>query len=179
MRLRGLNHLDLCVPDYPSCLDFYDRMFGRLGYGSFKTGGMAYEATYYTALPHSYVGIHPAAEGSWERIDPERHAPGLHHVAIWARGRREVDRFHREFLVAGGVEVTDAPQEYPLYTPGYYAVFFRDPAGIRWELAHIPLLPTPRQILRFTRATRAGLEEIRGDGPRPRMRDMFRKLPRG
>lgn len=178
MRLRGLHHLDLCVPDYPGCLGFYDRMFGRLGYGSFGTRGIGYEATYYTAFPHSYVGIHPAAPGAWERLDPERHAPGVHHVAIWARGRHEIDRFHGEFLVAEGVEVTDPPAEYPVYAPGYYAVFFVDPAGIRWELAHIPLLPTPAQILRFRRATRAGLDGIRGTGPPLRFRDLFRRLPR-
>lgn len=62
-----------------------------------------------------------------------------------ARSRTEVDRFHREFLVARGIPITDEPKEYPQYWPGYYAVFFDDPInGIHWELAWIPKIPTPR-----------------------------------
>jgi len=34
-------------------------------------------------------------------------------------------------------EIVDAPAEYD-YVPGFYAVFFRDPNGIRLEYAHVP-----------------------------------------
>lgn len=41
------------------------------------------------------------------------------------------------------MEVTDSPAEYPLYTPGYYAVFFNNPiTGIHFELSHTPLIPS-------------------------------------
>ena len=33
--------------------------------------------------------------------------------------------------------ILDPPQEYA-YTPGYYAVFFADPDGMKLELVHIP-----------------------------------------
>ena len=33
-----------------------------------------------------------------------------------------------------GVEILDAPADYPQYAPGYYAVFFADPDGIRLEI---------------------------------------------
>jgi glyoxylase I family protein len=36
-----------------------------------------------------------------------------------------------------GFEVESGPQEYD-YTPGYYAVFFYDPDGIKLELLHRP-----------------------------------------
>jgi hypothetical protein len=36
-----------------------------------------------------------------------------------------------------GADVLDPPQEYP-YVPGYYAVFFRDPDGMKLEYVHIP-----------------------------------------
>ena len=29
-------------------------------------------------------------------------------------------------------------REYPEYVPGYYAVFFTDPDGLKLELVHIP-----------------------------------------
>lgn len=83
-------------------------------------------------------------------------AVGINHIALWARSRCEVDRFHREFLVGRGIPVTDEPREYPQYWPGYYAVFFDDPInGIHWELAWLPKVPTPRQLWSFYRAIRA------------------------
>ena len=37
-----------------------------------------------------------------------------------------------------GGTILDPPREYPHYVPGYYAVFFADPDGIKLELVHIP-----------------------------------------
>ena len=35
----------------------------------------------------------------------------------------------------------DPPAEYPLYAPGYYAVFFADPDGLKLEFVHMPNPP--------------------------------------
>jgi catechol 2,3-dioxygenase-like lactoylglutathione lyase family enzyme len=53
-----------------------------------------------------------------------------------AASRDEVDAFHA-MLVREGLTVLDAPAEYD-YTPGYYAVFFADPDGLKLELVHEP-----------------------------------------
>lgn len=178
MRLRGVNHVDLCVLDYEESLQFYDRMFGRLGYVSFTTGGTPYTATYYLALPHSYIGIHPAGERYGERLSHKAHAPGIHHIALWARNRREVNRFHDDFLVAEGIEVTEPPAEYAVYSPGYYAVFFLDPTGIRWELADIPFLPSLGEIARFRKAVK-DIWRAHPEWKRHPVFETWRKLPRG
>ncbi len=177
MRLRGVNHVDFCVLDYEESLQFYDRMFGWLGYASFTTGGVPYTATYYVALPHSYIGIHPAGGSFDQPLRHTAHAPGIHHVALWARNRREVDRFHDDFLLPQGIEVTESPAEYSIYSPGYYAVFFLDPTGIRWELAHIPLLPTPGQIARFRQAAKE-VWRAHPEWKRHPVLEAWRKLPR-
>jgi len=36
-----------------------------------------------------------------------------------------------------GANILDAPQEYP-YVPGYYALYFADPDGMKLEYLHIP-----------------------------------------
>jgi len=36
-----------------------------------------------------------------------------------------------------GTTVLDAPAEYP-YSPGYFAVYFTDPDGLKFEFAHAP-----------------------------------------
>jgi catechol 2,3-dioxygenase-like lactoylglutathione lyase family enzyme len=63
-------------------------------------------------------------------------APGLHHFAFNADSRADVDRFHR-LLVERDVEILDPPASYD-YEPGYYAVFFKDPNGLKLELVHVP-----------------------------------------
>ncbi|MCC5582519.1 hypothetical protein IMZ11_43740, partial [Microtetraspora sp. AC03309] len=101
-----------------------------------------------------YIGIQPASTGS--KLTHADQAVGINHIALWARNRKEVDRFHREFLIAGGIPVTDEPKDYPQYWPGYYAVFFDDPInGIHWELAWVPKIPSPHQIWSFYRTMRA------------------------
>lgn len=102
-------------------------------------------------MPHSYIGIQPARTGG--RLDHEARATGIHHIALWARSRREVDVFHRDFLIPNAIPVSDPPADYPVYAPGYYAVFFDDPInGIHWELAWLPRIPSPLALWRSRRA---------------------------
>ena len=42
-----------------------------------------------------------------------------------------------EWLVREGVEIESPPREYA-YSPGYYAVFFYDPDGLKLEILHVP-----------------------------------------
>jgi catechol 2,3-dioxygenase-like lactoylglutathione lyase family enzyme len=156
MRWRGVSHVEFAVLEYDESIAFYDSLFGWLGYDSFSSLNMEYQSIYYFTRyvnPHSYIGIQPARTGG--KLTHGDQAVGINHIALWARSRKEVDRFHREFLIRQGVCVTDEPKEYPQYWPGYYAVFFDDPInGIHWELAWVPKVPTPRQVWSFYRALR-------------------------
>jgi len=64
-----------------------------------------------------------------------RRRPGaLHHLAFRAASRAEVDRLH-DAIKAIGAAIVAPPKEYPEYTPpGYYAFFFKDPDGIKYEI---------------------------------------------
>jgi catechol 2,3-dioxygenase-like lactoylglutathione lyase family enzyme len=64
-----------------------------------------------------------------------RRKPGaLHHLAFKATSRAEIDRLHSE-LEAIGATIVSPPREYPEYTPpGYYALFFKDLEGIKYEI---------------------------------------------
>ncbi|MCJ2184930.1 VOC family protein [Novosphingobium sp. 1949] len=179
MRWRGVNHVEFSVLDYEASVAFYDRMFGWLGYRSFWSMDLGYRSTYYMArfpMPHSYIGIQPAKSGG--KLDHAARAVGLHHVALWAANRREVDAFHREFLVPEGLTVTESPAAYDLYAPGYYATFFDDPInGIHWELAHIPRLPTLGQYRRFRQAWKAASAGQGAGGEGVSMEQALRPLP--
>lgn len=136
--------MEVPVLEYERSIAFFDGMFAWLGYRS--TYSMARFPFF-----HSYIGVQPAQSGPVPRHAD--HATGRHRIALRARSRRKVDDFHREFLLPNGVVVTDEPAEYPVYTPGYYAVFFDDPfAGIHFELGHTPMVPSPAALLRWRKA---------------------------
>ena len=87
-----------------------------------------------------------------------------------------MDRFYQEFLQRGGIDVTDSPRAYPIYAPGYYAVFFTDPTGIRGELAHTPRIPMPWDVWKTLMAAK----ELRKQHPEWRRhpaKEMMRTLP--
>ena len=172
MRLRGVCHLELNVPDYDRAIAFYDQMFGWLGYSSFSTLGIGYISTYYCAFPHSYIGIQPSHHP--EHLEHEERRCGINHVALWAKSRREVDSFYTGFLKSQRLEVLDRPDWCPTYTPGYYAVFFLDPYGIRWELAHIPFIPSPLAIYKWWRL----LARIGQEHPEWKQHPFFESLRR-
>ncbi|MGK7952511.1 MAG: VOC family protein [Xenococcaceae cyanobacterium] len=177
MRFRGIHHVEFSVLDYENSIEFYDRMFGWLGYKSFWTLDVGYRSTYYMArFPffHSYIGIQPARTGG--KLNHEEHSTGIHHIALWAGSRKEVDKFYQEFLVNRNITVTDSPTEYPIYAPGYYAVFFIDPTGIRWELAYTPWIPMPWDILKSLKIA----NELRKQHPEWKhypTKEMMRNLP--
>lgn len=178
MRWRGIHHVEISVLDYDASVAFYDSLFGWLGYRSFWTLDLGYRSTYYAArfpVPHSYIGIQPARSG--EKLSHDARATGIHHLALWAKSRKEVDAFHREFLVGNDIPVTDPPAEYTIYAPGYYAVFFDDPInGIHWELAYTPRIPSPAAYVRWRRA----LKDAAGDHPewkRSPIQEAMRALP--
>ena len=127
------HHLDLTVSDLVRSILFYDKVLGGLGYARTEAyaGGVPCWVIGEGSAVFS-IGLHAAQS---ERAH-DRHATGLHHLAFHAASRGEVDAFHA-LLEREGIEVLDAPAEYD-YAPGYYAVFFADPDGIKLELVHEP-----------------------------------------
>ena len=70
------------------------------------------------------------------RSHHERYSPGIDHLAFHAESRSDVDGVFA-LLVEAGLPVADPPSEYD-YSPGYYAVAFDDPDGIRLEVVYEP-----------------------------------------
>ena len=130
-----INHLDLTVTDLDLSTAFYDKVLGRLGY----TRTIEYEGTVPVwVLSRSgmtmSIGLHKAKVAGLHN----RYCAGFHHLAFHMASRADIDSFY-EFLVQEQVTVLDPPCEYD-YTPGYYAVFFADPDGMKFELVHEPRL---------------------------------------
>lgn len=178
MRFKGVHHIEFSVLDYERSIQFFDRMFGWLGYKSFWTLDIGYRSTYYMArFPffHSYIGIQPARSG--QKLKHSDRASGIHHIALWAKSRKEVNDFYSGFLLANSIEVTEPPADYPVYAPGYYAVFFNDPiTGIHFELSYTPSLPSLSRLLLWFKMLKRIWKE-HPEWPKPPWQQALRRLP--
>ncbi|OGZ57484.1 MAG: hypothetical protein A3F94_00620 [Candidatus Spechtbacteria bacterium RIFCSPLOWO2_12_FULL_38_22] len=68
-----------------------------------------------------------------------RKATGLNHLAFRVSSKKEVDQFHKEYLLANRIPILyTGPKEYPQYEHGYYAVYFEDPDRIKLEVVYKP-----------------------------------------
>lgn len=134
MKLGSIDRIALTVKAIERSEVFYNALLGFMGY---EQG----EKTEHLILCASSNGVITISPSNPESIDRhhDRYSPGLHHLALSADSREDVDRLY-EKLVEWGVEILDPPAEYD-YMPGYYAVFFLDPDGIKLELTHIPNWP--------------------------------------
>jgi glyoxylase I family protein len=135
----GINHLALSARDLNRSADFYDAMLDALGYARVdvpeETQQLMKTRLLAWASPQGSVTLRLAKPRSAAKIH-DRDAPGLNHNPFNDESRAAVDALH-ERLKKIGATILDAPAEYP-YFPGYYAVYFTDPDGVKLEFVHWP-----------------------------------------
>ena len=135
MRSAGVHHVDLVVSSILRSLPFYRELLEPLGWHRVgEVEGERGETIWYLSGPGSSIGLREMQTPSTGPYD--RYRVGLHHLALDARSRFDVDE-RAEWLRARGAEIESGPEEYS-YLPGYYAVFFYDPDGIKLEIVHVP-----------------------------------------
>jgi glyoxylase I family protein len=120
------NHVDLVVTSLERSLPFYRELLGILG----EEGEATIEGERGERVHYLGSGLGLREHHSDGAVD--RYALGLHHVAFDARSRAVVDA-----AAAWAEAIESGPAEYG-YSPGYYAVFFYDPDGLKLEVVHQP-----------------------------------------
>ena len=129
----SIHHIVITVSDLDRSTAFYDQVLPLMGFRRTKDApeGPLWAGT------QAEIGLVRARS----LREHDRYSPGLHHLALHAPDRAAVDRFYEQVLHLGA-RVLDRPTEYPEYSPGYYAVFFADPDGIKLEYVFTPTWPT-------------------------------------
>ena len=128
--------MDLVVRSIERSLPFYRDLLGPLGWhGLSEVEGERGETIWYLSGPGTSIGIR-SAQPSQIGSRYDRYSVGLHHLAFEASSRSTVDE-RAAWLRSIGAEIESEPREYG-YSPGYYAVFFYDPDGLKLELLHVP-----------------------------------------
>jgi catechol-2,3-dioxygenase len=128
-----MNHLAVTLGDLQqSEAAFYAPVLSFLGYERIEDHG---EMTlWYSASARAAVNLWQAKPQA-ENFRHDRYRPGFHHFAFEAESREDVDRLYAH-LVRHSIRVVEGPAEYPQYLPDYYALFFADPDGLKFEFVH-------------------------------------------
>lgn len=124
VRVVGIDHLVIRVGDYERSKAFYDKLFTFLGFEVSEE----YEDAIGWTNGKTRFWIGPAdREG---RSHKHRIGDvGFHHYAFQLRSRKDVDALE-SFLKEIGATIVDPAAE---YYDDYYAVFFTDPDGLKFE----------------------------------------------
>lgn len=131
--MRGIHHVFVTVNDLARSRPFYAALMPRLGYPGLWEFGT--ESVGWLGADGSFWIKQAAPQYAGERFCKDR--VGLCEVAFRAESRAEIDALAADIASIGGT-ILDPPREYPEYVPGYYAVFFADPDGIKLELVFLP-----------------------------------------
>ena len=135
MRSDGVHHVDLVVSSIERSLPFYRDLLGPIGWHRIgEVEGERGETIWYLSGRGTSIGLRQAQSGSGA---VDRYLVGLHHLAFEAPSRAAVDE-RADWLRKTGAELESEPQEYA-YMPGYYAVFFYDPDGLKLEIVTVSL----------------------------------------
>ncbi len=133
-----IDHIEITVKDMSVAVPFYDKLMPLLGFDiKSKTSALIEEHEFhvveYTHPLLTFAINLPRSAFVGDTVN--RRKPGaLHHLAFKAESRAEVDRLHSE-LKGIRATIVSPPREYPEYTPpGYYALFFKDLEGIKYEI---------------------------------------------
>jgi catechol 2,3-dioxygenase-like lactoylglutathione lyase family enzyme len=136
MRSTGIHHLDLVVTSIERSLPFYLELLRSLGWTNVEeVEGERGETIWYVSGPGTTIGLREK-QSDVNPVPYARYGVGVHHVCFETDTREAVDE-RADWLRAQGATIESGPKDY-WYSPGYYAVFFYDPDGIKLEIAYIP-----------------------------------------
>ena len=133
-----IDHIQITVKDMSVAVPFYDKLLPLLGFDIRNRASAVIKEHEFHVVEYTHPRLifaitSPRSAFASDTIN--RRKPGaLHHLAFKAESRAEVDRLHRELSAIGAV-IVSPPREYPEYTPpGYYALYFKDLEGIKYEI---------------------------------------------
>ena len=140
MARGSISHIALTVSDLERSTAFYNRVFEFIGFKSVEVPESTQQALKtrlkaWVGLGYS-ISIRPS-KGEFAHRQHDRNAPGFNHMAFYAEDRSDIDAMYN-LLKEIGAQVLDPPAEYP-YSPGYFAVYFTDPDGLKFEFAYVPI----------------------------------------
>ena len=124
MSTHLFDHIDLRVSTLAASRPFYDVFMRALGFTETRVGENWI----------SYVIAGDPQSAPFVCLDEKAgHRGDASRIAFWADTEEEVNRLG-EIVRAAGAQVVEGPEYCHEYSPGYYACFFEDRDGNKWEI---------------------------------------------
>ncbi|HTO68993.1 MAG TPA: VOC family protein [Myxococcota bacterium] len=137
----SINHVSITVSDLPDAMAFFGPLLRFLGY---TVGPIFHDSRTNHDLTVNINEGNGTAFNVWQ-AEPahashpfEVYEPGLHHMAWNVERHEQVDGVLQLVRELGG-EILDGPGEFPFGPGGYYAVYFRGPDRLKFEVVHMPI----------------------------------------
>lgn len=121
---RLFDHLDLRVKNLREAEPFYSLVLPTMGFPK--------RTNYPEAISFESLDTVPDPPGIYVTEDPD-HRPNATRFAFSAASKEAVDQFS-EVLRSTQARNIEGPDYCPEYSPTYYAVFFEDSSGNRFEV---------------------------------------------
>lgn len=134
-----IDHIQITVKDFNRAEEFYDKLMPLLGFDIVKKSKGRVDAHDFDVIEYVHdnitIGINSPRE-LFASSDVHRRKPGaLHHLAFRASSVDEINELYPK-LEAVGANIIEPPMYYPQHGENYYALYFKDPDGIKLELCY-------------------------------------------
>ncbi len=134
-----IDHIQITVKDLEIAEPFYDKFLSILGFdiNHKKKGRVAKHEFDVVEYSHPLLifGINSPRKTFKEETIHRRKPGALHHLAFKAESPEEVDRIYLQIKEAGA-NIVEKPKFYPQHGENYYALFFKDLEGIKYEIVY-------------------------------------------
>jgi catechol 2,3-dioxygenase-like lactoylglutathione lyase family enzyme len=132
-----IDHIQITVKDMKTAVPFYDKFLPLLGFDIRRKVTAVIEEHDFCVVEYAHpllaFAISSPRSAFLSNVVHRRTPGSLHHLAFKAGSRAEVDRLYSE-LKAIGAAIVSEPRIYPEYGQDYYALFFKDLEGIKYEI---------------------------------------------
>jgi catechol 2,3-dioxygenase-like lactoylglutathione lyase family enzyme len=134
-----IDHIQITVKDLKVAEPFYDKLMPILGFDLSRKSKGTVAAHEFDVVEYFHplliFGINSPREAFKEDIIHRRKPGALHHLAFKASSRAEVDQLYMK-IKETGANIIDPPKLYPQHGESYYALFFKDIEGLKYEIVH-------------------------------------------
>lgn len=133
-----IDHIQITVKDLSEAEPFYDALMTILGFDMSRKGKGKVDAHEFEVIeyfhPNLIFGINSPREPFRNEVVHRRKPGAVHHIAFKATSREEVNAAYDQIKNIPGIQLVDEPKFYPQHGKSYYALFFKDPGGIKLEI---------------------------------------------
>lgn len=134
-----IDHIQITVKDLAVAEPFYDKLMPLLGFDLNRKSKGTVAAHEFEVVEYFHplliFGINSPRKAFKEEGIHRRKPGALHHLAFKAASREEVDQLYGK-IKETGAHIIDPPKFYPQHGKSYYALFFKDMEGIKYEIVH-------------------------------------------